>query len=103
MTITHTATLARLRRAGLPFPLDHGEPEAEPGGEHVTEQYGVHGELTGDGRYLRFWCPDCDTEMFQPNSPRGVRYARDVAKGHKPDCCAERAAWGRPSIWPDEE
>jgi hypothetical protein len=98
-----TADLARLRRAGLPFPADHGEEPAPWGAEASCVEFGVLGEVMPGGLYLRFWCPVCQTDMFQANSSRGILHARKVARTHKPLCCAQRAAWGHPSVWPDEE
>jgi hypothetical protein len=95
--------LAALRRAGLPFPDDHGEEPAGPGGEQSCAEFGILGEVMPGGAYLRFWCPDCQSEMFQVNSTRGTLHARKISRTHRPACCAERASWGRPSIWPDEE
>lgn len=98
------AALAALARAGLPFPGDHGEQPAQPGGEHSCTEFGVLGEVMPGGAYLHFWCPGCDSHMYQANSGRGVIHARKISKPHKPSgCCAERATWGKPSIWPDEE
>lgn len=102
MPITHAAILARLARAGLPFPDDHGEPPAPPGGEQSCEEFGVPGEVMPGGRYLRFWCPDCLTDMYEPNSPRGIIHARKTARSHKPACCAQRKSWGVPTVWPDD-
>lgn len=96
--------LAALRRAGQPFPDDHGEEPAGPGGESACVEFGVLGEVMPGGRYLRYWCPGCQTDMFQVNSRRGVIHAQKIARRHKVSgCCAERAAWGKPSVWPDEE
>lgn len=99
----HAHDLAVLLRAGMPFPEDHGEEPAEPGGEYATGEWGVLGEIMPGGKYLRFWCPDCQTSMYQANSDRGIRHARKVARVHKPACCERRAAGGKPSTWPDEE
>ena len=98
------ALLAHLHRTGQPFPPNEAEL-AEGGYQHVLEAGGWTGYLVGRGYYIRFDCPDCHSLMFQPNTARGIRHALRVARGHKPDCCAERAAryarTGVPAAWPD--
>lgn len=98
----HTIRLAQLVREGKEFPL-HEEVIAPPGGGSACLEFGVHGEVMPGGRYLHYWCPDCDSHMYQANSSRGIFHGRKISKGHKPVCCAERKSWGRKSIWPDEE
>lgn len=100
LTLT-AARLATLVREGVPFPRDPGERVAMPGGERCIEQYGVTGELLGQRRYIRFHCADCLTDMYEVNSARGIIHAQKIGRFHKPGCCAQRAAAGVPSIWPD--
>jgi hypothetical protein len=98
------ALLAELHRAGEPFPQNPA-PLAGGGFGHVLEAGGWTGYLLQGGEYIRFDCPDCHSLMFQPNTHRGIAHALRVARAHKPDCCAERAArfaeTGVPAVWPD--
>lgn len=97
------ALLAHLYRAGEQFPVNP-EPLTTRGFKHVL-RHGLTGELVCDGQYIRFDCPDCRSLMFQPNTDRGINHALRVARSHKPDCCAQRAAryaeTGIPAAWPD--
>lgn len=99
------ALLAHLYRAGQPFPPATG-PRAEGGFAHVLDVASWTGVLIQAGQYIRFDCPACSSLMFQPNTARGVIHALRVARAHKPDCCAGRAAryaeTGVPAVWPDE-
>jgi hypothetical protein len=106
MTHVPCGRLAALWRAGEDFPaLD--EPCADGGYQHVLAAGGWDGELVNDGSQVRFWCPDCSTLMFQPNTARGHAHALKVALAHKPDCCRERAerfaGTGEVTAWPDSE
>ena len=99
-----TALLAHLYRLGEPFP-EQAEPRPERDLAWILGQVTCLGcELHGDG-YLRFWCDDCHSVMFQPFTDRGVAHGLRVDGSHKPDCCAERKiryeATGVPPVWPD--
>lgn len=98
------ALLACLHRSGEPFPPNEAAL-ARGGFQHVLDAGGWTGELIRGGQYIRFECPDCMSLMFQPNTARGMAHALRVARSHKPDCCAERAArfaeTGIRAVWPD--
>jgi hypothetical protein len=99
-----TALLAHLYRAGEAFPPNTA-PRAEGSFQHVLDAGEWTGQLTEGGQFIRFDCPACSSLMFQPNTDRGIAHALKVARAHKPDCCAERAArfaeTGTAAVWPD--
>lgn len=107
MTHIPTGKLAALWREGSEFP-PLTEPVSGLGLAHVLGRVTcLRCELFGDGSYLRFWCDDCRSVMFQSNTDRGIAHGLKVDRAHKPDCCAERRiryeATGVPPVWPDTE
>lgn len=100
----HTVRLAALARRGMAFP-DHGEELAGPGSEDCCAEFGIVGKRILGGRYLQFFCADCDSTMFECNTELGMRHARKVLGNHKATCCLDRQRDGLTGIWPgrDEE
>lgn len=97
----HTTRLAAMARRGMPFP-DHGDEMAPAGSEHCCDEFGITGRLISGGRYIQFFCADCDSTMFECNTPVGVRHAIKILRNHKhPEgCCLARQRDGITGIWP---
>lgn len=95
----HNLRLAALARRGMSFPA-HGEMLAPPGSENCCAEFGIVGKRILDGQYLQFFCADCDSTMFECNTPLGVRHAIKVLRDHKTTCCLDRQREGKTGIWP---
>lgn len=99
MAHVHNVRLAALARRGMEFP-DHGEELAPAGSENCCAEFGIVGKVILSGRFLQFFCADCDSTMFECNTPLGMRHARKILRDHKTTCCLTRQRDGITGIWP---